>query len=116
MKTLSIIVSLFWAFLSVKANNELKLWFDKPAEFFEESFVMGNGRMGAVIHGGVQSDMIYLNDAELWAGEPFDNDENIGAFQHIKSIREALDAENYPLAEELLHSLHGKFTFSYSPL
>jgi len=35
---------------------------------FEESLVLGNGKMGASVFGGVKSDQIYLNDATLWTG------------------------------------------------
>ena len=65
--------------------------FDEPAEYFEQSLVLGNGKMGATIFGGVESEMIYLNDATLWAGEPVDPYMNSQAFEHIPEIRKALE-------------------------
>ena len=56
-------------FLSAQ-NNRLKLWYKQPAEFFEESLVLGNGKQGATVFGGTVSDKIYLNDLTLWSGEP----------------------------------------------
>ena len=38
------------------------LHYNKPAEFFEEALVIGNGTMGGIIYGGTESDKISLND------------------------------------------------------
>jgi len=38
----------------------------------EESLVLGNGKLGATVFGGIEVDSIYPNDATLWAGEPVD--------------------------------------------
>ena len=94
----------------------MKLWFDKPAEYFEETLVLGNGKHGASVFGGVQSDSIFLNDITLWSGEPVDPFMNPDAHQHIPEIRKALSQENYPLAEELNKKIQGKFSESYAPL
>ena len=48
------------------------LWYNQPAQYFEESLVLGNGKMGASVFGGVLSDQIYLNDLTLWSGGPVD--------------------------------------------
>ena len=48
----------------------LKLWYDVPAQYFEESLVLGNGQQGATVFGGISTDKIYLNDLTLWSGEP----------------------------------------------
>ncbi|MCP4310783.1 MAG: glycoside hydrolase family 95 protein [Bacteroidetes bacterium] len=92
------------------------LWYDKPAQFFEESLVLGNGQTGASVFGGVESDQIYLNDATLWAGEPVDPDMNPDAHTHIPAIREALKNENYQLADSLNRNVQGSFSQSYAPL
>ena len=66
------------------------LWYDKPATYFEESLVLGNGKMGASVFGGVESDKIYLNDITLWSGEPVDPYMNPEAYKYVPEIREAL--------------------------
>ena len=48
----------------------LKLWYTKPAEYFEEALVLGNGKQGATVFGGTKTDKIFLNDITLWSGEP----------------------------------------------
>ena len=52
------------------AQSAQTLWFNKPAQYFEETLVLGNGRMGASVFGGVNEDKIFLNDITLWSGEP----------------------------------------------
>jgi len=92
------------------------LWYKQPAQYFEESLVIGNGKMGASIFGGVKSDQIYLNDATLWSGEPVNPNMNPEAYKHLPAIREALKNENYKLADQLQRKLQGKFSESYAPL
>jgi len=92
------------------------LWYDKPAQYFEETLVLGNGKMGASVFGGVVTDQIYLNDATLWSGEPVDPNMNPEAYKNLPAIREALKNEDYKLADELNKKLQGKFSESYAPL
>nr|WP_315200114.1 glycoside hydrolase family 95 protein [uncultured Flavobacterium sp.] len=108
----------FVTIFSVKntAQSTNILWYNQPAEFFEESLVLGNGKMGATVFGGVESDKIYLNDITLWSGEPVDPYMNPEAYKNIPAIREALKNENYKLAEELNKKLQGKNSESYAPL
>ncbi|MHC0446658.1 glycoside hydrolase family 95 protein [Flavobacterium sp. 3-218] len=99
-----------------KAQSTHKLWYKQPAEFFEESLVLGNGKMGATVFGGVNSDKIYLNDITLWSGEPVYPLMNSKAYKNLPAIREALNKEDYRLAEELNKKIQGKNSESYAPL
>lgn len=92
------------------------LWYNQPAQHFEESLVLGNGKMGASVFGGVLSDQIYLNDLTLWSGGPVDPNMNPEAYKHLPAIREALKNEDYKLADQLQRKLQGKFSESYAPL
>jgi alpha-L-fucosidase 2 len=92
------------------------LWYNKPATYFEESLVLGNGKNGAAVFGGVSSDQIYLNDATLWSGEPVDQKSNTESYKYIPEIREALFREDYKTAETLNKKIQGKFSQSYAPL
>jgi alpha-L-fucosidase 2 len=109
------LISLFFS-CSTPQKPDLKLWYDEPAEFFEESLVLGNGKMGASVFGGVEKDQIYLNDITLWAGEPVDPNMNPDAHTHVDEIRDALRNEDYQLADQLNRKLQGKFSESYAPL
>ncbi len=98
------------------AQNRNVLWFDKPAEHFEETILLGNGKTGATVFGGVDAEQIYLNDATLWSGEPIKPGMNQEAYKNLPAIREALFKEDYRLADRLNKSLQGKFSESYMPL
>ena len=93
-----------------------QLLFNKPAQFFEEAFVLGNGKLGATVFGSPGVEKIYLNDATLWTGEPVNADMQPEARKNIPAIREALRNENYALAEQLNKKLQGSFSQSYAPL
>ncbi len=98
------------------AQSDLKLWYDEPANYFEEALVIGNGKMGATVFGGVHSDKIYLNDATLWSGEPFNANNNPEAYIYVEKVREALRNEDYALADSLNHFLQGAYSQSFAPL
>lgn len=98
------------------AQSAHSLWYNKPAEYFEETLVLGNGKMGASVFGGVSSDKIFLNDITLWSGEPVNANMNPEAYKNIPAIREALKNEDYKLADELQRKVQGSFSQSYAPL
>jgi alpha-L-fucosidase 2 len=78
--------------------------------------VLGNGKTGATVFGGVQSDQIYLNDATLWSGGPVDPNANPDVSSLIPQVREALAKEDYRTAERINRKIEGKFSESFSPL
>lgn len=98
------------------AQSANTLWYRQPAQYFEETLVLGNGKMGASVFGGINSDQIYLNDATLWSGEPVNANMNPEAYKNLPAIREALKNEDYKLADQLQRKLQGKFSESYAPL
>ena len=52
-------------------DQELKLWYNKPAEKWEqEALPMGNGRIGVMFFGGVESEQFNINEKSLWSGGP----------------------------------------------
>ena len=115
-KYIVVIISLIFIGIGVFAQSANTLWFNQPAKYFEESLVLGNGKMGASVFGGVKSDKIYLNDATLWSGGPVDANMNPEAYKNLPAIREALKKEDYKTADQLQHKLQGKFSESYCPL
>jgi alpha-L-fucosidase 2 len=116
LRNLSVSVILFtFSFKGFSQSTDI-LWYKLPARYFEESLVLGNGKMGASVFGGMESDKIYLNDATLWSGEPVDPYMNPEAYKNLPAVREALNNENYQLADELQHKMQGKFSQSYMPL
>lgn len=101
---------------AAQQKSPLKLWYDRPAEHFEEALVLGNGKTGATVFGGTVSDKILLNDITLWSGEPVNPDMNPTAHTFIPLVREALRNEDYKTADSLIKNVQGKFSESFSPL
>jgi len=109
---------------SAPAGQDLVLHYDRPAESLEEALPIGNGRLGALVYGGVDDERISLNDITLWTGEPDrgaahpDLLDGVGAHaaETIPLIREALDREDYRTAERLQRQVQGHFSESYQPL
>ena len=79
-KSYRIFLCLFFYFPVVFAGN-MKLYYERPAEYFEEALVIGNGTMGAnSADGGVKKDKISFNDITLWTGEPESENSSPDAF------------------------------------
>jgi alpha-L-fucosidase 2 len=79
---------------------ECMLWYDKPAAKWEEALPVGNGRLGAMVFGGVAEERLQLNVDSLWSGGPQDAD-NPEALAALPKIRELLFAGKYAEAQEL---------------
>lgn len=107
--------ALAWGALSATAATPA-LYFDRPADFFEETFVIGNGSQGAIIYGNPEKERVSLNDITFWTGEPDTTVYSPGAYRHIPEIRAALDAGDYELAEKLQREVQGKYTDNYQPI
>ncbi len=52
------------------AQQETVLWYDSPANAWTQALPVGNGRLGAMVFGGVDSERIQLNEQGIWAGPP----------------------------------------------
>ena len=94
----------------------MRLWYDRPATYFEESLPIGNGKLGALVYGGVDDNLIYLNDITLWTGKPVDPNLDAGAHRWLPDIRRALFAEDYALADSLQLHVQGPNSQFYQPL
>ena len=93
-----------------------KLWYQQPARNWNEALPVGNGRLGAMVFGRVEEELIQLNEETLWSGGPTNTNSNPLAKDVLPKIREALFREDYELAEKLAQQMHGLFTESYEPL
>jgi alpha-L-fucosidase 2 len=81
----------------------LVLWYQKPASEWIEALPVGNGRLGAMIFGGVERERIALNEDTLWAGGPYDPD-NPDALTALPEIRRLIFAGQFKEAHELANA------------
>jgi alpha-L-fucosidase 2 len=72
-------------------TNKLCLWYRQPAAKWTEALPIGNGRLGAMIFGGVTDERIQFNEDTLWTGQPHDY-ANTNALAWLPKIRELLAA------------------------
>ena len=117
MKKTLLLIALVSA-MSAKAQDQapMLLHYDSPADFFEESLPIGNGKLGALIYGGTDDNIIYLNDITLWTGKPVDRNLDADAHQWIPKIREALFQEDYAKADSLQLHVQGPNSQYFQPL
>lgn len=67
--------------------SSLKLQFFEPSSFWTESLPLGNGRLGAMVWGGVRSELLQLNEGSMWSGRPKDWN-NPRAAEYLPQVRE----------------------------
>lgn len=115
-KELAIILFNLFSIPFLCAQEELKLWYEKPATQWEEALPIGNGYIGAMVFGGIEDELIQLNEGTLWSGGPVKENVNPQASQYLTPLREALAKEDYKLASELCRKMQGNFSASFLPL
>ena len=79
------------------------LRFDAPATHFTESCPLGNGRLGAMVFGGVAEERIVLNETGMWSGSPQDADRP-DAYKSLPEIRRLLLEGKNAEAEALVNA------------
>ncbi len=80
--------------------NQSILWYNQPAEDFNSALPVGNGRIGAMIYGRPENELIQLNEDSVWSGGKR-NRNNPNAKQGLNEIRKLIMEERIPEAEEL---------------
>lgn len=98
------------------AQKDLRLTYSKPAAVWTEALPVGNGRLGAMVFGGVSEELIQLNEATLWSGGPVKKNVNPDAYQNLEIVRNALRAEDFTKAYESTKKMQGLYSESYLPL
>ncbi|MBN1845687.1 MAG: glycoside hydrolase family 95 protein [Sedimentisphaerales bacterium] len=81
-------------------RNDLVLWYDKPAVKWTEALPVGNGRLGAMVFGGVEKERLQFNEDTLWTGIPryYHHPE---AYKSLPTIRQLLFEGKQREAERL---------------
>src|SRR5216683_4516157 len=85
------------------ASAEAIVWLNSPATNFTESSPMGNGRLGAMMFGGVDEERIVLNESSVWSGSRQDADRP-EAYRVLPEIRKLLLEGKNPEAEALVNA------------
>ena len=81
-------------------DEALKLWYRSPATRWVEGLPLGNGRLGAMVWGGIEHERLQLNEDTLYAGGPYDAN-NPEALAALPEVRRLIFAGRYAEAEAL---------------
>lgn len=100
--TLLLLVLVGCSMPSVKNGKSLAYHFDAPAQLWEETFPLGNGRIGMMPDGGIESEKIVLNDISMWSGSKQDAN-NPQAYASLGTIRKLLFEGKNDEAQQLMY-------------
>lgn len=81
-------------------EHSQRLWYSEPAQNWNEALPIGNGRLGAMIFGGVAEEKLQLNEDSVWYGGPRDRN-NEDALPHLPKLRQLILEGKLREAEEL---------------
>ena len=93
------------------------LWYRRPAQEWTEALPLGNGRLGAMVFGGVADEQLQINEETLWSGGPYEPI-NPDALPHLPEVRQLIFDGRYAEAETLANRfLMGRphLQMSYQP-
>ena len=97
------------------AGSPLLLWYRRPASLWVEALPIGNGRLGAMLFGGIERERLQLNEGTLWSGGPKDWN-NPKAPDVLAEVRRLIAREKYAEADQAAKGMQGPFTQSYMPM
>ena len=115
-KIVFIVVLILAGSAATRAQQQLTLWYDKPARDWNEALPLGNGRLGAMIFGRSDTELIQLNEQTLWTGGPVNNNPNPDAMKYLQPVREEIFRDSINKAVRLLRKMQGPNTEMYQTL
>ena len=77
-------------FVLPAAAGPLELWYAQPASKWTEALPVGNGRVGAMIFGGVTEEHLQFNESTVWTGQPHEY-QHAGAAKFLSPMRTLLN-------------------------
>jgi len=94
---------------------DLTLWYRRPAVQWVEALPVGNGRLGAMVFGGVERERLQLNEDTLWSGGPRDWN-NPQAPAALADVRRLIAEGKFAEADRAARGMQGPYTQSFEPL
>ena len=96
-------------------RDPLELTFAEPASAWEEALPLGNGRLGAMVHGGYPTERINLNEDSFWSG-PGDTGVPLVPPTLMAEVRELVRAGSSVAAGDRLRATQGADAEAYQPV
>lgn len=100
-KSLGLIVGIIfllsgWSPIKATEKRTALLWYDKPANEWMKSLPIGNGRLGAMIYGGVETETLALNESTMWSGEYDEQQQRPFGREKLDQVRKLFFENNLP--------------------
>jgi len=89
MKHVAVFIFFVFTASFVHAQQNMLLWYKQPATVWTEALPVGNGRLGAMVFGGVENELLQLNESSLWTGGPVKTNVNPESKNYLPLVREA---------------------------
>jgi alpha-L-fucosidase 2 len=89
-------------------NPSTLLWYDMPAQQWDDALPVGNGRLGAMVFGKNGEERIQLNEETYWSGGPYSTVVK-GGYKVLPEIQKLVFEEKYLAA----HNLFGRHLMGY---
>ncbi|WP_449389518.1 glycoside hydrolase family 95 protein [Dysgonomonas alginatilytica] len=86
--------------MTAKDNDNLRLWYNKPAADWNEALPLGNGRLGTMVFGVSSVEHLQLNEETIWAGSPNNNAHEV-APEVLQEVRKLIFDKRYVEAQQL---------------
>ncbi len=100
-----ILLTVLCATLTAQTKQNLKLWYNTPSgKVWENALPIGNGRLGAMVYGNVETETIQLNEHTLWSGSPNRNDNPL-LLDSLSQIRQLILDGKQKAAEQLANKV-----------
>lgn len=96
--------------------SPLTLWYSQAARTWVEALPVGNGRLGAMVFGGVAQDHLQINEDTLWSGSGPRDWNNPRAKDLLPEVRKLLFEGRYAEANALCQQMQGPFNEAYQPV
>ena len=81
-------------------DSHNRLWYHRPAGYWEEALPLGNGRLGAMVSGSVAKDTLQLNEDTFWGQSPNKN-YNANAKNVLAQVQQLIFNKDYAAAQKL---------------
>ncbi|MGQ9470895.1 MAG: glycoside hydrolase family 95 protein [Candidatus Aminicenantales bacterium] len=111
-------IFLILIFVSCQSKEKLKslawidsatvLWYTQPADKWENALPVGNGRLGAMVFGKTDEEIIQFNEETYWTGGPYSQARKAG-WRHLPEVQQLIFEGKYIEA----HKLFGRHLMGY---
>lgn len=110
IKTISFSLAIMMISLSgctnLEAKDKVELWYEQPAKEWMSSVPIGNGRIGAMVFGGIEEETIALNESSMWSGQYDENQEIPFGKERMNELRKLFFEGKYKKEIKLLENFY----------